>query len=553
MNGSAKYKKSSLSFAYLFFSELNDLNLCTMMNQKSSPSGIPAQKSNESPTEKLLHRRKFIGGITSAALALTIVPRRVLGGNGYVAPSDKINLAYIGTGTQGLRELLPLLSIPELQIIAVCDPQKEATGYLDWGKTGLRDEIRAILKNPAWTSGGDSTIPGGRDNGKEIVNTYSVKFRADEKLRTCAAYADFREMFEKEKDLDAVKIMTPDHLHGLIATAAIKRGIHVTMHKPVSNRLKEGSQLIELARKSKVTTHLIAWDSNGSMDQVMNWINAGDIGTLREVHNWSNRPVWPQYPTLPVDTPAIPNGLDWDLWLGPEAKRPYHPNYTNMVFRGWYDFGGGSMADMGHYSLWTVFKALGLEEPTIIEPNLSHVCGIRDSTAFQVKNDFSFPMASSVRFKYPAKGKRPAVDLIWYDGGMRPAVPEEVYADNKELPAEGMLFVGDKGKILAGFHVDNPQLIPEKRMAGRILPELPKRDRTLGFRQFLDALKDGKQCPGSFRDAGAITEAVNLYAVALRAGRMLKYDAANQKITNIPEANSYLSREYRKGWDPESI
>ncbi len=276
-----------------------------MLNQKSNPADHSLPKSDEPTCENLLNRRKFIGGISSAALAMTIVPRHVLGGTGFIAPSDKITLAYIGTGTQGLRELLPLLSIPDLQIIAVCDPQKDASGYLDWGKTGLRNEIRSTLKNPEWKSGGDNTIPGGRDNSQEIVNTYYTKFRSDQKIRSCTAYADFRELFEKEKDLDAVKIMTPDHLHGIIATAAIKRGIHVTMHKPVSNRLKEGKQLIELARKSKVTTHMIAWDSNGSMDQVMSWINDGSIGTPREVHNWSNRPVWPQYPTLPVDVPAI--------------------------------------------------------------------------------------------------------------------------------------------------------------------------------------------------------------------------------------------------------
>jgi len=242
------------------------------------------------------------------------------------------------------------------------------------------------------------------------------------------------------------------------------------------------------------------------------------------------------------------------LWLGPEATRPYHPNYTNMVFRGWYDFGGGSMADMGHYSLWTVFKALELESPTIIEPNLSHVCGLRDSTAFQIRNDFSFPMASSVRFKYPAKGSRPAVDLIWYDGGIRPPVPVELFEDNKELDPEGMMFVGDKGKILAGFHVDNPRLIPEKRMQGIVTEKIsPKTDKPSGFQLFLDACRNGKQCPGSFTEAFPITEAVNLYAVALRAGRLLKYDGTNMKITNVPDANKYFSREYRAGWNPSTI
>jgi len=162
------------------------------------------------------------------------------------------------------------------------------------------------------------------------------------------------------------------------------------------------------------------------MDQVMEWINSGKIGKLKEVHNWTNRPVWPQFPTLPTDMVAVPDGLDWNLWLGPEADRAYSPEYTNMFFRGWYDFGGGSMADMGHYSLWTVFNALRLTSPTLIEPNLSHFIDMTGVTPHQVRNDFSFPMASSVRFKYPANGERPEVDLCWYDGGMRPVLPEEL-------------------------------------------------------------------------------------------------------------------------------
>lgn len=522
-----------------------------MKNNKPNPSS-PMSDFNELSGSNTINRRKFIGGVATSAFALTVVPRHVLGGAGYTAPSDKITLAYIGAGTQGLRELLPLLNIPDLQIVAVCDPQKNAIGYLDWSKNGLRDNIRETLQIPDWTSGGDNTIPGGRENAKNIVDTYYSKFR-NEKKAGCRAYADFRELFEKEKDLNAVKVMTPDHLHGLIAMTAIKRGINISMHKPISNRLSEGFDVIEMAKKASVTTHLIPWDYNGSMDQVMNWINSGEIGTLKEVHNWSNRPVWPQYPTLPTGNPPVPDGMDWDLWLGPEADRAYSPEYTNMVFRGWYDFGGGSMADMGHYSLWTVFEALQLENPYLVEPNLSHVCSLRDSTAFQIGNDFSFPMASSVRFKYPAKESRPAVDLVWYDGGIRPPVPDELYADDKELPAEGMMFVGTTGKILAGFNVDNPKLIPESKMNNQKVAEAPKKDRTSGFRLFMDAQKKGEQCPGTFRNAWPITEAVNLYAASLRAGRMLKYDASKRMITNVPEANKYLVREYRKGWNPGSI
>ena len=502
-------------------------------------------------------RREFVELAASAALAFTIVPRHVLGGKNFVAPSDKITLAYIGVGTQGIRELLPLLANPQFQVVAVCDPNKEAVGYKDWDKDGLRDEIRAAIKAPDWNSGGDNTVPGGRENGKSIVDTYHAHLRPEQKFKGCNAYADFRDLFEKEKDVDAIKIMTPDHLHGIISMAAIKRGKHVLAHKPISNRLTEGRKVIEMARHSKVITHLIPWDSNGSMETVMAWINSGAIGTLREVHNWTNRPVWPQYPTLPADTPPVPNGLDWDLWLGPEADRPYHPNYTNMVFRGWYDFGGGSMADMGHYSLWTVFNALQLAGPTIIEPNLSHVCGMNDPVPYEIRNDFSFPMASSVRFKYPAKGSRPAVDLCWYDGGMRPSIPHELLEAGKELPAEGMMFTGDKGRILAGFNVENPQLFAGNKITDAPGPRAGRRNQVergaAALQFFAGACRSGQQYPGNFSEAEHITEAVNLYAVALRSGRLLKYDAANATITNLPEANKYLSREYRKGWDPASI
>jgi hypothetical protein len=228
-----------------------------------------------------------------------------------------------------------------------------------------------------------------------------------------------------------------------------------------------------------------------------------------------------------------------------------------MVFRGWYDFGGGSMADMGHYSLWSVFNALELGSPTSVEPILSHTCEFKDNVPMRVKNDFAFPTASVVRFKFPARGKRAAVDVIWYDGGMRPPTPPELEEDDKELPIEGMMFVGDKGKVLAGFFLENPRLIPEKKMHGlppASAPQLPvPGEVTLSLRQWMAATRGGPQSPASFLNAGPISEAVNLYAIALRTGRKLLYDSENRKITNVPEANKYLSREYRKGWEPQSL
>ena len=505
-----------------------------------------------------MNRRKFLG-TAAASAAFTMVPRHVLGGPGVVAPSDKISLAYIGTGTQGLREMLRLLSIPEIQIVAVCDPSKDAVGYRDWSRDSLLKSIRNALGKPDWRAGSEGIIPGGRDAAQDIVETYYAAKRPGDTFKGCSSYADFRELLDKEKDVDAVKIMTPDHLHGVISIAAMKMGKHVILHKPLANRLEEARLVIDTAREKGVATHFVPWEYNGSMEQVLAWVRRGSIGTLREVHNWTNRPVWPQYTTLPTDTPPVPEGFDWDLWLGPEAARPYHPNYTHMVFRGWYDFGGGSMADMGHYSLWTVFKALELGSPASVEPMLSHTCEFKDNLATKVQNDFSFPTASSVRFKFPARGKWPALDLTWYEGGMRPPTPPELEEDKKELPAEGMMFVGNRGKILAGFHVDNPRLIPERRMRTHPVPEAPARRQSApgevspSMRQWIAATRGGAQSPGSFLNAGPITEAVNLYAVALRTGRKLLYDAHNRKITNVPEANKYLSREYRKGWDPRSL
>jgi hypothetical protein len=528
----------------------NIRNTATESISNDEPSYTPLKKNH-------INRRRFVEMAATSAIGFTILPRHVLGGKGYIAPSDTINLAYIGIGTQGIREMLPMLGVGGIRIVAVCDPSKNAIGYRDWAKEWLKNEIRKTIQKSDWEPGGDNLIPGGRDNGKSIVDTFYANVHPEYNFKGCTAYEDVRELLDKEKNLDAVKIMTPDHLHGVLSIAAMKRGKHVLVHKPLSNRLNEGKKAINIARNSKVITHLIPWDSNGSMEGVMNWINGGAIGTLKEVHNWTNRPVWPQYADIPTDTPHVPDGLNWDLWLGPEANRPYSPNYTNMVFRGWYDFGGGSMADMGHYSLWTVFNALQLTSPLSVEPHRSHVCGFHEPVPYRIENNFSFPMASTVRFKYPANGSRGPIDLCWYDGGMRPPIPEELVEQNKELPQEGMMFVGDKGKILAGFSVQNPQLISGTKMDPKgdmnNDPRSQVERTTANLQSFIDACKSGKQYAGNFREAEFITEAINLYAVALRTNKLLKYDPSTVSITNVSDANKFLSREYRAGWNPDSI
>jgi predicted dehydrogenase len=284
-------------------------------------------------------------------------------------------------------------------------------------------------------------------------------------------------------------------------------------------------------------------------------VKAGAIGRLREIHNWTNRPVWPQYTEIPSDAPPVPQGFDWDLWLGPALDRPYHPHYTHTVFRGWYDFGGGSMADMGIYSLWPVFATLDLPAPVSAEAWATHTCTIVDQVSRPVKNDFSYPTACTLRFKFAARAGMPGFDLFWYDGGMKPRLPEELESQNVEMAREGILFVGDHGSILAGFQGQSPRRFThgkcEPLAMGAPAPAAPKRGPwdTDRYTAWVEAVKGGSPSPGCFPNAASISDAVNLGTVALRAGKKVLFDSAAMKVTNAPEANKLLYREYRKGWE----
>ena len=500
-----------------------------------------------------ISRRKFMLTSGAAAAAFSIVPRHVLGGPGFVAPSEKITLACIGCGTQGLREMLGMLNMPELQIVAVCDPVKESYDYVDWSRDGLRASIATALGKAEWRRSAPG-IPGGRDVAKDVVETVYGKQKGREKFNGCKTYADFRELLESEKDVNAVKVMTPDHLHATVAIAAMKKGKHVLMHKPLANRLHEARMVIQTARNTKVATHFLPASDGASIRAIKTLVDGGAIGKLREIHNWSNRPMWPQYPTIPTDTSPVPEGFDWNLWLGPSLDRPYHPNYTHAVFRGWYEFGGGSLADMGHYSLWPVFQLFDLDAPVTVESRPSHLCTLTDKVAVRIKNDYSFPAACTIRFRFASKGARPALDLFWYDGSMKPPTPEEL--GDKELDPEGMMFVGDKGKILAGFHGEDPKIISEPKSAAQS-PSAARernRDQTESLSLWVKAIHGGKPTFGDFLLAGPISDAFNLGAVSLRlGGKRLQFDSANAKLTNVVEANKYLSREYRKGWELTAI
>lgn len=501
-----------------------------------------------------MNRRKFLGCTAAATAALNLAPRHVLGGAGFVAPNDKIHFGYIGCGTQGLREMMDMLAMPEVQITSVCDPVKDGNNYVDWSRDGMRAVISQALGKPDWRQG-EPGIPGGREVAREVVETCYARQRAAERFQGCATYIDFRELLEKEKDLDAVRIMTPDHLHATVAIAAMNRGKHVLLHKPLANRVREARLVVETARRTKAATHFLPAGAGAQVRVIARWVREGAIGALRQVHNWSNRPVWPQYPTLPTEAPPIPKDFDWDLWLGPALPRPYHPHYTHAVFRGWYEFGGGPIADMGHYSLWPVFRELDLDPPIRVDSTPSHVCTVKDQVSVKIPNDYSFPAACTIRFKFAAKGDRPALDLFWYDGGIKPPAPDELDSENQELPAEGMLWVGDEGKILAGFLGENPRILPESRareFKAQAAAAQPDRANARAARNqaWIKAIQGGDPTEGDFLLAGPISEAFNLGAISLRlGGRRLLWDAARQEITNLPGANKYLTREYRPGWE----
>ncbi|MDH5608667.1 MAG: Gfo/Idh/MocA family oxidoreductase [Cyclobacteriaceae bacterium] len=495
---------------------------------------------------KNISRRKFIGTTAAASMAFSIVPRHVIGGPGHVAPSDQLSIAYIGCGTQGMREMTELIQNPQLRIVSVCDPNKFSTNYIDWSINGIRDNIRQALQDPSWGEGLDG-IPGGRDVGQQFVDAYYGK-QLGKKYKGCSSYADFRELLETEKDIDAVKVMTPDHLHATISVAAMKKGKHVVIHKPIANRMNEAKLTMETARTTGARTHLLAWSQRSGNALVKKWIQEGAIGTLKEIHNWSNRPVWQQWTSNPTETVPIPRDFDWDLWLGPVPERPYHPNYTHAVFRGWYDFGGGSIADMGHYSLWPLFMSLGIETPAYS----AEARGTTTSTTIGqvsrgVNNTVAFPYSCTVRFRFGAQKELPPFDLYWYDGGMRPHTPDEWADAGKSLPREGMMLVGDKGKIMAGFNCENPELITEGTGSGKPADYTEKTDRSDDH--WIRAFKNNTESPGSFLRAGAVTETILLGAVALRARERVVYDTEKMQITNVAEANQFLTREYRKGWE----
>lgn len=499
---------------------------------------------------KKWNRRQFIGSATAASVGFTLVPRHVLGGKGFTAPSDKLTLAYIGCGTQGLREMCELIKHPKIQIVSVCDPNKMSTNYVDWSPFGIRNLIRETLGNNSWGENYQG-IPGGRDIGQEVVNAYYQRALGTPGYSGCTAYEDFRDLLEKEKDIDAVKVMTPDHLHAHISIAAMKKGKQVVIHKPIANRLYEALLSIRTAKETGAGTHLLAWAQIPGLENIQSMLQSGAIGKLKEIHNWSNRPVWQQWTQNPKETQPVPEGMNWELWLGPVPDRPYHINYTHCVFRGWYDFGGGSIADMGHYSLWPLFLKLGITNPPLsAEASGTTTSETVNQISTRINNNVAFPFSSTVKFKFPSQPTLPAFDLYWYDGGIRPATPEELDAENKSLPVEGLMLVGDRGKILAGFRGEQPRLFTDQRNPNKQQNTADARETpTRSDDVWIDAFLKKTPSPGNFGLAQTVTETILLGSVAIRSGKKINYDSKQMKITNHSEANQYFYREYRKGWE----
>jgi predicted dehydrogenase len=331
---------------------------------------------------------------------------------------------------------------------------------------------------------------------------------------------------------------------------AIRHGKHVYCEKPLTYSVYEARKLTEAARDAGVATQMgIQGHASESIRLLCEWIWDGAIGDVYEVHAWTPHPVWPQGIDRPKETPPVPEALDWDLWLGPAPYRPYHPCYHPALWRGWWDFGTGGLGDMGCHILDHVYWSMKLCPPTSVEASYSQSVpeGI---TWDKPKNLESYPRASLVTYRFPAREGFPPLKLMWYDGGLVPPRPEEL-EEGRVMGDQcgGTIYVGTKGKILCGSHGANgARLIPESKMRAYERPPrtLP---RSIGHRQEWIRACKGEGTPGAnFDYAGPLTETVLLGNIPIRTDERLYWDSENLRITNVQEANNYIRREYRQGW-----
>jgi predicted dehydrogenase len=465
-------------------------------------------------------RRAFIRNSSMAAAGFFIVPRHVLG-RGYVAPSDKLNIAGIGVGGKGESDLFEFAKSPKVNIVALCDV----------------DDRQA----------------------KTSVKRYpNAKY-----------YKDFREMLEKEKNnIDACSISTPDNTHAVATLAAMQLGKHVYTQKPLTHDIYEARILTEAAKKYKVVTQM--GNQGGSGDGVrrtQELIKAGLIGEVTKVECWTNRPVWPQGIPTPSGKFDIPSELNWDLWIGPAQMIDFNPAYLPFNWRGWWAFGTGALGDMACHIMDPVFRCLPIDYPTDVEAS---VATIWKEMWNDSANPDSCPPSSIIHLTYPRKDN-PAkkIKVSWYDGGLLPQRPDELLPEEKFGNWDGgVLFIGTKGKLLADCYGANPRLLPTTRMKEKLPPETLKRVPEGHYLQWVNACMEGygKGVTSSpFEFAGPFTESILIGNLAIRSFLMknpklkgwddkylgrkrLLWDAKNMKITNFDEANQFVKREYRDGW-----
>jgi predicted dehydrogenase len=450
---------------------------------------------NPIPTRNL-SRRQFLAA-TSVVTTFLAVPAHVLGRGGATSPNNKLNIAGIGIGGQGGEDIK---EVSAENIVALCDVDE--------------------------------------DHAAHTFNKYPNAKR----------FKDYRKMLDEEKGIDAVVVGTPDHQHAIVSITAIKHGKHVYCEKPLTRTVFEARAVAKAAREAKVVTQMgnqgMAFDGNRLINE---WLWDGAIGPVREAHVWSDRPThrgkvplwWAQGIDRPKEEPAVPPTLDWDLWLGPAPYRAYNPAYVPFKWRGWWDFGSGGLGDMGIHNLAPVFSALKLGAPETVQASSTPV--FPDSV----------PVAAMVHYQFPARGDMPPVKLHWYDGGLLPERPAELEPNRELDPEDGIIFVGDKGKmIVTGWGGEHPRLLPESldkdyKRPPQTLPRCPQGH----YREWVEACKTGSPTRSNFDFAGPLTESVLLGSVCIHnGGDKLIWDSQNLKFTNDPDANKYLHYEYRKGW-----
>ncbi len=494
-----------------------------------------------------LTRRDFLGGSAASAAALTLLPRTVLGGGGATAPSDRITLASIGVGAQGTRVMMDFLKLPDVQVVAVCDVNRESSDYSEWGPGEIVGKERRLVADPSW--GDDWKGPTcGRAPAARLVDAYYSKVRKLSGYRGCASYNDFRELFAKEKDLDGVVVCTPDHWHAFISIYALRHGKPVFSQKPMAHSVREAALMAQAARATGLATQVAVMNEASDATRLLTeWVAAGVIGQVREVHNWSQRPYWPQGIARPKQAQPVPDGLDWDLWLGPAPQRPFNHIYLPFVWRAWFDFGEGSIGDMANYSFDTLFRVLELTAPTRVEAS---------STP---RFPETYPVGELVHWEFPARRDRAPVTIHWYDGHLRPERPKELLPDelmSDPSDGEGMMFVGDEGKILCGFEGEHPRLIPASRMKSFAPPpdNLPKSPGA--YREWLNAIRGGELPRANYEFEQPVVEALLLGCIAQRMSGKFEWDTVNKRITRLDQgtaadlatANAMLNPPARPLW-----